>query len=147
MKISYKCDYALKAILDLSLHYPGAEPVTIHDLASRIDAPVKFLERILSELKRGGLVESRRGRIGGYRLAKAPGQIRVGDVIRLIEGPIEPISCVKPFYRDCRETSQCVFRKIWREVSLATSGIIDSVDFEDLASQADSSQVAPVYSI
>jgi Rrf2 family transcriptional regulator, cysteine metabolism repressor len=147
MKISYKCDYALKAILDLSLHYPKGEPVTIHSLARRIDAPVKFLERILSELKHAGLVETKRGRIGGYLLAKAPRQINVGDVIRLIEGPIEPISCVKPSYKDCRETYQCVFRKIWQDVSRATSDIVDNVNFEDLISRADSSKNAMLYSI
>jgi Rrf2 family transcriptional regulator, cysteine metabolism repressor len=147
MRISYKCDYALKAVLDLSLHYPGGEPVTIHSLASRIDAPVKFLERILSELKLGGLVETKRGRIGGYLLTKAPHQIKVGDVIRMIEGPIEPISCVKPSYSDCREIPQCVFRKIWRDVSRATADIVDGVDFGDLVSQTDSSPEALLYSI
>jgi Rrf2 family cysteine metabolism transcriptional repressor len=147
MKITYKCDYALKAVLDLSVHYQGGEPVTIHCLASRIDAPVKFLERILSELKHGGLVESKRGRIGGYMLAKAPHQIKIGDVVRLIEGPIEPISCVKPFYSDCRETYQCVFRKIWQDVSRATSEIIDGVDFEKLASEANPAKEALHYII
>ena len=147
MKITYKCDYALKAVLDLSLRYQEGEPVTIHSLASRIDAPVKFLERILSELKHGGLVVSKRGRIGGYFLAKAPRQIKVGDVVRLIEGPIEPISCVKPFYPDCRETYQCVFRKIWQDVSRATSDIIDGVDFETLASEAVPAREALLYTI
>ena len=147
MKITYKCDYALKAVLDLSLHYQEGEPVTIHSLAGRIDAPVKFLERILSDLKHGGLVESKRGRIGGYLLAKAPRQITVGDVVRLIEGPIEPISCVKPFYADCRETYQCVFRRIWQDVSRVTSEIIDGMDFEKLASEADPVQEALLYSI
>lgn len=147
MKITFKCDYALKAVLDLSLHYQEGEPVTIHNLASRIDAPVKFLERILSELKHGGLVESKRGRIGGYLLAKAPRHIRVGDVVRLIEGPIEPISCVKPFYPDCRETYRCVFRKIWQDVSRATSEIVDGVDFETLASEAVPAQEALLYTI
>jgi Rrf2 family cysteine metabolism transcriptional repressor len=92
-------------------------------------------------------VESKRGRIGGYMLAKAPHQIKIGDVVRLIEGPIEPISCVKPFYPDCRETYQCVFRKIWQDVSRATSDIIDGVDFETLASEAVPAQEALLYTI
>ena len=94
MKITYKGDYALKAVLDLAVYY-GNEAVTINDIAKRIDAPVKFLEQVLLDLKKGGFVESRRGKIGGYLLSKAPGKITVGEVIRFIDGPIEPISCVR----------------------------------------------------
>jgi len=147
MKISYKCDYALKAVLDLSLRYRQGEPVTIHSMAERIDAPVKFLERILVELKHGGLVESRRGRVGGYRLAKPPRRISVGDVIRLMEGPIEPISCVRPSYSDCRDALGCVFRPLWQHVSRTTAGIIDGQDFETLAAQAEAPSATPHYCI
>ena len=66
MRITYKGDYALKTILDLSLHY-GNRAMTIHDLARRADIPLKFLEQILLDLKRGGFVQSRRGKVGGYR--------------------------------------------------------------------------------
>ena len=83
MKITYKGDYALKAILDLSCHY-GAEHVTINDIAKRIDAPVKFMEQVLLELKRGGFVDSKRGKVGGYSLSKAPNKITIGDVLRFI---------------------------------------------------------------
>ena len=74
MKITYKGDYALKAILDLALHY-DQELVSSHDLAKRIDAPIKFLEQVLRELKNGGFIESRRGNIGGYRLSRPPADI------------------------------------------------------------------------
>ena len=146
MKITYKGDYALKAVLDLALHY-GQEPVTIHDMAQRIDAPVKFLEQVLLTLKNGGFVESRRGKVGGYLLARAPGSIKVGEVVRFIDGPIEPISCVKEGYCACTDIYKCVFRNIWQEVSRATSDIIDNVTFEDLAAKVNTVQQIPAYSI
>ncbi len=65
MKITYRGDYALKATLDLALHYSNGV-VTIHDLAKRLDIPIKFLEQVLLDLKRGGFVQSRRGKVGGY---------------------------------------------------------------------------------
>ncbi len=146
MKITYKGDYSLKAILDLAIHY-GKEPVTIHEMASRIDAPVKFLEQVLLDLKRGGFIESRRGKVGGYLLSKPPSSITVGEVVRYIDGPIEPISCVKEGYSECGDVYRCAFRSIWQDVYRATSIIVDSVNFEDLAFRAASSQQANSYSI
>jgi len=146
MKVTYKGDYALKAILDLALHYEGAL-VTIGDMSRRINAPVKFLEQILLELKRGGFIESKRGKAGGYSLARAPSQTSVGDVLRLVEGSTEPISCLKDGYAACEDLDYCVFRKIWLEISEATAKIIDNVNFEDLASQVKSSQDSFNYSI
>jgi Rrf2 family protein len=135
MRITYKGDYALKAILDLALHYDGNSVVTIHALAKRIDTPIKFLEQVLLDLKRGGFVESRRGKIGGYLLARHPSEIKLGDIIRFIDGPIEPITCVEKNYSGCSGIYKCVFRKIWQEVTQTTSNIIDSITFEDLVNK------------
>ena len=134
MKITYRGDYALKAVLDLSLHYSN-EPVTINEMAKRIDAPVKFLEQILLDLKKGGFIESRRGKVGGYLLSRPPSRIAVGDIVRFIDGPIEPIACVKRGYLDCSDAYKCAFRQIWQDVYQATSNIIDSVTFEQLISK------------
>jgi Rrf2 family protein len=146
MKITYKGDYALKAVLDLARHY-GNEPVTIHDIAKRIDAPVKFLEQVLLELKKGGFIESRRGKIGGYLLSRAPEKITVGEVVRFVEGPLEPISCVRHGYSGCRDLYKCAFRHIWQKVDKATSDIVDNVTFEDLVIKIDSAHQALAYSI
>ena len=146
MKITYKGDYALKAVLDLAIHY-GSEVITINDIAKRIDAPVKFLEQILLDLKKGGFVESRRGKIGGYLLSKAPNKITMGEVIRFVDGPIEPISCVRHGYNGCHDVYKCVFRSIWQQVFEATSSIVDNVTFEDLAARASSVHHAAAYSI
>ena len=146
MRITYRGDYALKAVLDLALHYEK-ELVTIHDMAKRIDAPVKFLEQILLELKKGGFIESRRGKVGGFLLSKAPDKITVGDVVRFMEGPLEPIACVKEGYSACRDVYKCVFKRIWQDVACTTSNIIDHVTFEDLAAQAGIAQQVLEYSI
>jgi Rrf2 family protein len=146
MKITYRGDYALKTILDLAMHY-GNGPVTIHDMAHRADIPIKFLEQILLDLKRAGFVKSRRGKIGGYILAKHPSAIKVGDVIRFIDGPIEPISCVEKKYSGCKDMHNCAFREIFKEASKATSRIVDSFNFEDLVNKIKAKEIAAVYNI
>ncbi len=146
MRITYKGDYALKTILDLSVHYSQI-PATIHDLAKRADIPVKFLEQILLDLKRGGFVISRRGKIGGYLLARPPSQIKLGEVARFVDGPLDPIACVDNKYKDCSDRYRCIFRNIWRDVARATSDIVDNITFEDLAKKLKKTDSALVYQI
>jgi len=146
MRITYKGDYALKTILDLAINY-GRSPVSIHDLAKRADIPMKFLEQILLDLKRGGFVESRRGKIGGYLLAKHPEEIKVGDVVKFIDGPIKPIACVEENYSGCRDIYKCVFRPIWEKIGQAVSDIVDTITFEDLVRLSQVKKEAMVYQI
>lgn len=146
MRLTYKGDYALKTILDLALHYDKGL-VTIHELAKRADIPIKFLEQVLLDLKRGGFVDSRRGKVGGYLLAKAPSKIKVGEIIRFIDGPLEPIACVEKKYSGCNDIYKCVFRKIWQEVTEATSKIVDNITVEDLVNRIKSAQKTLAYSI
>jgi len=146
MRVTYKGDYALKAILDLAVHYDH-ELVTSHDLAQRIDAPIKFLEQVLLELKKGGFIESRRGKTGGYLLSRPPAQITVGDVLRFIDGPLEPIACVREGYMNCGDSPKCVFRPIWQQVDHAISQVVDNINFADLAQKADHRQQALAYYI
>ncbi|MBN1115030.1 MAG: Rrf2 family transcriptional regulator [Oligoflexia bacterium] len=135
MKITFKGDYALKAILHLSLNY-NRKLLTGNDLAKLIDAPSKFLEQILVDLKKGGFIESRRGNAGGYLLSKDPSLITLGEVLRHIEGPTEPISCIKDDYTNCVHIDSCVFRPVWQRVDKAASDIIDNITFAGLAKQA-----------
>lgn len=146
MRVTYKGDYALKALLDLALHYEQGLS-TINDVAKHIDAPVKFLEQVLLDLKKGGFVESKRGNVGGYQLARDPAEITLGQVIRCIDGPIEPIGCVEKGYSNCSDLNRCVFKEIWQKVSHATSDIIDNVTFDGLRQQASSSSKVLTYSI
>jgi len=146
VKITYKGDYALKAVLDLALHYDKGVS-TIHGISKRADIPIKFLEQVLLDLKRGGFVESKRGKEGGYLLAKPPSKITVGDVVRFIDGPIEPIGCLDKKYSGCRDMYSCVFRKIWQETARSISLIVDNVNFEDLAKEVSSKTEKLAYSI
>lgn len=132
MKISYKGDYALKTLLELALNY-NKGVVSINELARRGDIPDKFLEQVLLTLKKGGFVDSKRGINGGYFLAKSPEAITVGEAIRFIEGPVEPVTCVgRKNYENCKDFSSCVFRDLWNQVHQATSLVIDTVTFAEL---------------
>jgi len=133
MKITYKGDYALKALLQLALRYNEGDVLSINEIAKFGDMPVKFLEQILLTLRKGGFVKAKRGVQGGFSLAKHPKDITVGEVVRFIEGPIEPISCVcEDSYKGCRDINSCIFRGVWKEVSHAISIVIDTLTFEEL---------------
>lgn len=133
MKITYKGDYALKALLQLALRYNEDDVLSISEIANFGDMPVKFLEQILLILRKGGFVKAKRGVQGGFSLARHPKDITVGEVIRFIEGPIEPISCAEEgHYKGCKDISSCIFRGVWKEVSHAISIVVDTLTFEEL---------------
>jgi Rrf2 family protein len=134
VKISYKGDYALKAVFELALKYydDPERVVPINEIAKFGDMPKKFLEQILLTLSKGGFVKSKRGINGGFYLARPPQEITIGDVIRFIEGPIEPIACVKDGYHGCKDTKSCILRGVWKEVAHSISVVIDSTTFEEL---------------
>ena len=92
-------------------------------------------------------MESKRGKIGGYLLSKAPSQIRLGEVIRFIDGPIEPIACAGKKYSGCNDIYKCVFRGIWQKVSESVSDIIDNVTFADLINQVKAQKETISYQI
>jgi Rrf2 family protein len=103
--------------------------------------PKKFLEQILLELKRAGIVMSKRGRLGGYGLLKAPEQITFGEVLRLIDGPIAPLPCLsKIAYRkctDCAEEQSCEIRRVFARVALATREVLDQTSLADAVAAED----------
>ena len=123
MNISVKGEYALHAVFDLALQRPG-EPVKIADIARRQQIPQKFLELILSGLKQGGFVESRRGAEGGYLLARTADSITVGEVIRFVDGS----RSLKP-----KQTPDGPFAEMWKSVDEDVSRIVDRATFADLA--------------
>ena len=120
MKISVKAEYALQAVFDLATQ-PGGEPIRIADIAKRRKIPQKFLELILSNLKQGGFVESRRGADGGYLLARNPAQIMVGEIIRHVDGP------------DDRRAMTEGFEELWSRVDEAVKNTLGSTSFQQLA--------------
>lgn len=136
MQITYKGDYALKAILYLTIHY-NRSVVSLQELAQKLDIPLKFLEQIFIELKKGRFVASKRGVKGGYFLTRHPKDISVGDVVRFIDGPLAPIACADPAkkYKGCADMYSCAFRELWITVAQSVSEIVDRVTFEDLCNK------------
>jgi Rrf2 family cysteine metabolism transcriptional repressor len=137
MKISYKTDYALKAILDLAVQSDSGKAVSITDIAGRQDIPVPFLEQIMLLLKKAGVVQSKTGKGGGFILLKKPEEVSVGEIVRLIEGPIEPIACgVRGVPSSCAEEGRCAFQEVWLKVADAVSNVVDSATFADIMCRA-----------
>lgn len=133
MKITYKGDYALKALFHLALKYGEGQVMSINEITKSGDMPMKFLEQILLTLRKGGFVKSKRGINGGFYLARPPREITVGEVVRFIEGPIGPISCIQEdCYKGCKDIASCIFRDVWKEVAHAISVVVDTLTFEEL---------------
>ena len=132
--LSQKCKYALQALLSLARE-PTQELLLVSDIAERENLPKKFLEAILLELNRNGLVRSRRGRGGGYALAKPADLITFGQVVRIIDGPLAPLSCVSVnYYRrcdDCKDEQTCDIRKVMRRVRDAIATELDGTSLQD----------------
>ncbi len=122
----------MRALLDLALHSDDGV-VHMADIAARTNIPLKFLEQILLALKASGVVASRRGVGGGYFLVRAPDTITVGDVVRLVDGPMDPISCISDATGRCSEQPACSIRSVWIEARDAMAGVLDRTSFADLA--------------
>ncbi|MEY4198839.1 MAG: hypothetical protein RLZZ265_579 [Verrucomicrobiota bacterium] len=129
MKISVRGEYALRALLVLGLNY-DRDVVRIQTISEQQNIPKRFLEQILTDLKSLGVVESRRGVAGGYRLARPPEFVTLAAVIRHIEGPLAPVSCVSErFYEKCScpDESKCAIRSVMKEVREAIVKILENV--------------------
>jgi Rrf2 family protein len=130
MKLSTKGQYGTRALLDLAL-YPGEGPIPIKDVAQRQEIPLQYLEHLMTPLIRGGIVRSVRGVRGGVWLAKLPQEIRLSEVIQLLEGSIAPVECVvNP--EVCSRSRLCVTRDIWSEIKEAMNGVLESITLQDL---------------
>lgn len=130
MKASVKSDYACRAVEALALHHPNSRPMTIDQIAGKESIPANYLVQILIELKGKGLIQSRRGKAGGYVLAKAPRDITVGDVLRAIQGDILEM----PLLRESRCPEE--IKRAWRRIKTAAEGAADGVTFEDICAEA-----------
>ena len=133
--ISKKTKYGLQALIALSRKY-GEGPILIATLAHDEDIPLKFLELILLDLKNSGIVESKKGRGGGYLLGRPPDSITVGSVIRVMEGPLAPIPCAsETAYKpcpECKNVEECGTRIVMREVRDAMAEILDRTTLQDV---------------
>jgi len=135
MNVSQKCQYAIRALLELSKCY-GQGPLRTSEIAEKQAVPQRFLENILNELKPTGLIESRRGVQGGYLLTKAPASISVGDIIRLIEGPLDPVKCIGDSTTPCCPLKdKCSIIHLWNRAREAVEKVYDSTSFADLVEE------------
>ena len=131
MKISAKAEYACLAMFELAQRHGGPRPTQIHLIAEAQAIPSQYLVQILIQLQRSGLVRSERGAKGGYRLARAPQDISVGEVLRVIDGPLMVTrSSAGGEVSDDPRGKQ--FQAIWAEVQDAMSEVVDRMSFADL---------------
>ena len=139
--LSQKAKYALKALLVLAKEY-GQGPVLIADIAQRESIPRKFLELILLDLKNSGVLQSKKGKHGGYFLIKRPNEISFGQVLRVLEGPLAPLPCVSrtAYMRciECRDERVCPIRMVMKDVWAATVQILDSTTLADALQRVES---------
>jgi Rrf2 family cysteine metabolism transcriptional repressor len=130
--VSQKCQYAVRAMFELSRLY-GRGPVRISEIADAQAIPPRFLEVILSQLKRAGFVRSRRGPEGGYLLARSPDQIKVGEIVQFMEGPLAPVACLTDKQTEaCLLQGRCVFIDMWKRAAEAMSDVYDQTTFQHL---------------
>jgi Rrf2 family protein len=129
-------EYALRALLVLGLDYLEDDSVVrIQEISKRQNIPKRFLEQILNDLKSAGIVESKRGVAGGYRLKMPPERVTLAEVIRYIEGPLAPVSCVSARYYErcsCPDEEKCGIRSVMKEVRDAIVKILENVTLAQL---------------
>jgi len=146
MKLSVRGEYALRALLVLGLKYD--QPVIrIQTISEQQNIPKRFLEQILNDLKSAGVVQSKRGVAGGYRLARRPEEITLAVVIRHIEGALAPVSCVSErFYEKCScpDESRCAIRSVMKEVREAVVKIAERITIAELCERSRALQQEPV---
>lgn len=132
MRFSTKARYGLRAMIELSLHY-NQGPISVKTIAEHQDISEAYLEQLMSLLTRRGLAKSIRGVQGGYLLAREPAKIKVGDVIKALEGPVVPVECVNredPI--ECERYGKCVSRIVWERVRNVMEEALDSLTLQNL---------------
>lgn len=131
--LTMKCKYALKALVVLAA---AEDKLPSKAIAKKARVPEKFLEAILTELKKNGAIVSTRGAFGGHRLAKTPDKLMVGHIMRGIDGMLAPIPCASTFYykkcKDCTHENVCVIRTAMLEVRNKISDVLDKMSVQDL---------------
>ena len=136
MKITTKGRYGLRALIDLA-QYSEIEPVSISSIANRQGISERYLEQLMTMLKKAGLIKSIRGAGGGYVLAKALTEISVGDVLRALEGNLEPVECTA-FSQDdtCAAAGGCVTKYVWQRINDSINQTVDEIKLEQLLKES-----------
>lgn len=135
MKFSTKSRYGLRAMIELALHYTE-DPISVKTIAEKQGISEAYLERLMSTLARRRLAKSIRGAQGGYLLSRDPAKVKVGEVIRALEGDIVPVDCVnKEDPAECDRFEICVSRIVWGRVQEAVNDTLDSITLQDLVDE------------
>ena len=136
MKLSTKGRYGLRAMIDIGLNTDDTGCTSIKAIAERQDMSESYLEQLIASLKKSGLVKSKRGAQGGYVLQKKADEIRVGDILRSLEGSLAPVECVVEEVDDkecgCSRVDCCVTRTVWRQIRDSINEVVDSISLQDL---------------
>jgi Rrf2 family protein len=134
MKLSTRCRYGTRLMLDMAQHY-NQGPIQLGDIAKRQNLSVKYLEQIIIPLKKAHYIESVRGPKGGHILAKHPAEITLGEIVALLEEGINLVECVENA-ATCERSETCPTRLVWKEVSEAVLDKLQSLTLEDLVQRA-----------
>lgn len=138
MLLSKKCLYGLRAVLDIARRH-NSGVVTIAEISAAQLIPQRFLEGILNQLKGAGYLASKRGKAGGYLLAKAPNKITVGDIVRLMNGSLTLVDCLEDKQREkCPLKNDCVIRATWDQAQSALVDVLDSTTIQNLIDKEES---------
>ena len=136
MRLTKRGEYALRALIDFGIAYELGRPlVKVSELVEKERLPVKFLEQILMQLREAGYIDTKRGKAGGYFLARSPREIRLGAVIRLIDGPLAPIACVSETAYErctCPDEDHCGLHMLMLDVRNAIARILDRYVLADI---------------
>lgn len=133
MRLSAKVEYGVRAMAVLAYHY-RENPISLRKIAEQEDISLSFLEQIFPDLKRSSLVCSIRGPRGGYMLSLPPAQIRVGDIVRAVEGPITPVNCLAEdsSISCCHRRNGCLTRQVWAKLRDRINDVLDEVTLDEL---------------
>jgi len=137
MKLSTKGRYGLRAVLDLAVH-ADEEAVALSQIAERQQISMNYLEQLIAKLKKAGIVTSIRGAQGGYMLSLPPEKISVGDILRALEGDLNPVDCseVNKGESICSNSDSCVTKYVWKRISDSINEAVDSIMLSELVAES-----------
>jgi Rrf2 family protein len=144
VKISMRSDYGARALLYLAERY-GEGPVQSAEIAARQGLPEAYLEQLLTVLRRAGLIRSIRGPAGGHLLARAPDEVRLGEIVGVLDGPTPTLSCLDE--RGCRVSRACALADVWHDVHEAAQAIVDGISLADLLARQHANEQRTMYHI
>jgi len=138
LQVSQRTHYGLRAMTELATAY-GRGPRSLAEIAEAQQLPAGYLEQIVTPLRRAGLIESTRGAHGGYQLARPPGQVSVGEIVRALEGAVAPVECLTEDYPagSCALELGCLSRPVWQLLKKSIDQVLDSTTLADLCATGD----------